>query len=125
MAVLCMCQQPVYAGVVSKEPMREPSFLVLAALASGPRHGYAVMQEVAEMSDGRVKLRAGTLYAALDRQRGEGLVTDAGEQIVDGRLRRYYTLTDAGAEALAEEVARMQADVREATKRLAMRPVIA
>jgi PadR family transcriptional regulator PadR len=102
--------------------MREPSFLVLAALAAGPRHGYAVMQEVAEMSGGRVKLRPGTLYAALDRQCREGLVAEAGEQVIDGRHRRYYELTDEGATALAGEVARMRADVREATKRLAMRP---
>lgn len=105
--------------------MREPSFLVLAALASGPLHGYAVMQEVAEMSGGRVKLRAGTLYAALDRQAREGLVTEAGEQVVDGRHRRYYQLTDEGAKALTAEVARMNADVREASRRLAMRPATA
>ena len=51
-------------------PMREPTFLVLTALAATPQHGYAVIEDVAKMTDGRVRLRAGTLYAALDRPAG-------------------------------------------------------
>lgn len=102
--------------------MREPTFLVLAALADGPKYGYAVIAEVATLSDDRVKLRPGTLYAALDRLRDEGLVRPAGEEIVDGRLRRYYELTDEGATALAAEAARLQSNAAQALKRLRLRP---
>ena len=47
--------------------MQEPTFLILTALATGPKHGYGITQEVAELSDRSVTLRAGTLYGALDR----------------------------------------------------------
>jgi DNA-binding PadR family transcriptional regulator len=43
--------------------MQEPTFLILTALASGAQHGYGIMTDVARISDGRVRLRAGTLYA--------------------------------------------------------------
>lgn len=101
--------------------MREPTFLVLAALADGRKHGYAVISEVSGLSSGRVTLRPGTLYAALDRLRDEGLVRPAGEEIVDGRLRRYYELTDAGAESLATEAARLQSNADQALRRLRLR----
>jgi len=101
--------------------MREPTFLVLSALANGRKHGYAVITEISELSDGRVRLRPGTLYAALDRLREEGLVAVAGEEVVAGRLRRYYQLTDVGAVRLAEEAARLQTNARNALRRLRMR----
>ena len=101
--------------------MREPTFLVLSALADSPRHGYAVMREVEAMSDGRVTLRAGTLYAVLERLLSEGLVAESGQEVVGGRLRRYYSLTDDGASVLQDEAARMAANAREAAKRLKTR----
>ena len=87
--------------------MREPSIYLLAALAGGRKHGYALMAAIAELSEGRVELRPATLYGALERLAGEGLVRMAGEEAVDGRLRRYYELTDAGALALAEQQERL------------------
>ena len=101
--------------------MREPTFLVLAALADGPKHGYALIQEAATLSGGRVALKVGTLYAALDRLGEQQLVQSAGEEVVDGRLRRYYELTDAGASALEEDAARQLANARTATERLRRR----
>ena len=98
--------------------MQEPTFLILAALASGRKHGYALISEASVMSDGRVKLKVGTLYAALDRLAKEGLVVRSGEEIVDGRLRRFYDLTGEGRAALSEEVARMQSLARQASARL-------
>jgi DNA-binding PadR family transcriptional regulator len=98
--------------------MRRPSFLILSALAPQPLHGYAVIQEVSRLSDDRVRLAAGTLYAALDRLSGEGLVEVDREETVDGRLRRYYRLTDDGATKLAAEAARMRQDAARATRRL-------
>ncbi|MBL7489001.1 helix-turn-helix transcriptional regulator [Frankia sp. AgB1.9] len=101
--------------------MREPTFLVLAALADGPRHGYGVIREVEAISHGRVRLRAGTLYSALDRLAADGLVRRGREEAVDGRLRRYYELTDHGAAALGDQVARLRANAAEADRRLRAR----
>ncbi|BCJ36395.1 hypothetical protein Athai_38980 [Actinocatenispora thailandica] len=98
--------------------MRRPSFLILSALAPRPLHGYAVIQEVSRLSEDRVRLAAGTLYAALDRLGGEGLVEVDREETVDGRLRRYYRLTEHGAAALAAEATRMRRDAARATRRL-------
>jgi DNA-binding PadR family transcriptional regulator len=98
--------------------LQEPTFFILAALAEGPLHGYGVMHSVAELSDGRINLRAGTLYAALDRLTSDGLLALDREEAVDGRLRRYYRLTDEGGAVLAEEVKRMRSAATMAAGRL-------
>lgn len=82
---------------------------ILASLARGECHGYAIAQDVENMSQGRVRLSAGTLYGALNRLSGEGLVEPAGEREVQGRRRRYYRITDAGQTALTSEVERLRA----------------
>jgi DNA-binding PadR family transcriptional regulator len=87
--------------------MREPTFLVLTALAAEPQHGYAVIEDVRRITDGRVTLRAGTLYAVLDRLRGDGLIEVESEEVVQSRLRRYYRLTALGERRLADESARL------------------
>jgi DNA-binding PadR family transcriptional regulator len=99
-------------------PLREPTFLILTALAREPLHGYAVINEVSELSGGRVTLRPGTLYGALDRLADDGLVTLDREESVDGRLRRYYRLSDAGESTLRTETERMRRNVDAATRRL-------
>lgn len=101
--------------------MREPTFLVLTALAEEPRHGYAVIEDVAVMTGGRVRLRAGTLYAALDRLRGDGLIDVDREEVVQSRLRRYYRLTGAGEQSLAAETARLRQQAALADRRLRAR----
>src|SRR5258705_7685129 len=83
--------------------LQEPTFLILAALAEQPMHGYGVIQEVTSLSAGRVTLRPGTLYGALDRLVEQGLVDQDRDEIVDGRLRRYHPLTDQGARVLAAQ----------------------
>src|ERR1700752_5077885 len=98
--------------------MQEPTFLILTAVADEARHGYGVMQGVASLSSGRVTLRPGTLYAALDRLVEEGLVTGGREEVVASRLRRYYALTGAGATALSEESAVLAANAAAARRRL-------
>jgi PadR family transcriptional regulator, regulatory protein PadR len=102
--------------------MREPTFLVLAALADGKKHGYALISEASSLSDGRVTLKVGTLYAALDRLASEGLVESAGDEVVDGRHRRYFQLTDVGAARLATEAARLASNAQRALARLEVRP---
>lgn len=88
---------------VGMAAMREPTYLILVALGAGERHGYGITQDVAELSEGRVKLGAGTLYGALDRLVADGLVAATRTETVDGRLRRYYVLTEAGGRAVREE----------------------
>ena len=95
--------------------------LILTALAERPMHGYGVIQEVLALSDGRVRLRAGTLYGALDRLAEQELIAVDREEAIDGRLRRYYRLTDAGAEALATQAERMRTTIAAATQRLQRR----
>jgi DNA-binding PadR family transcriptional regulator len=101
--------------------MREPSFLVLTALADGRHHGYAVMKAVEDLSDGTVRLRPGSLYATLDRLAESGLIRDAGEEVVEGRPRRYYELTSLGADRLAEEIERLRSNAARAEKALQRR----
>ena len=101
--------------------MREPTFLILTALATGPLHGYGVIQEVTALSDGQVVLGAGTLYGALDRLAEQDLVAVDREEAVDGRLRRYYRLTDRGAGVLAGEVERLRRNASAAAERLSRR----
>lgn len=101
--------------------MREPTFLVLTALAETPQHGYAVIEDVARMTDGRVRLRAGTLYSALDRLRTEGLIEVDREEVVQSRLRRYYRLTGLGEKSLAAESGRLRQQATIAESRLRLR----
>jgi DNA-binding PadR family transcriptional regulator len=103
---------------MSNQAMQEPTFLILTALAAGPQHGYGIMTDVASISAGRVNLRAGTLYTALDRLKTDGHIEVDHEEIVDGRLRRYYRLTPSGTAALSAEAARLQANARIAAGRL-------
>jgi DNA-binding PadR family transcriptional regulator len=98
--------------------MQEATFLILTALAAGSQHGYGIITDVAEISSDRVRLRAGTLYTALDRLRDDGLIALDREEVVDNRLRRYYRLTSVGSERLAEEAARLQANAQVAMSRL-------
>jgi PadR family transcriptional regulator len=87
--------------------MREPTYFTLAALLDGPLHGYAIAKRAETVSDGRVRLTAGTLYSALDRLLSQGLIEVEGEEVVDGRARRYYRLTPSGRHALQAEAERL------------------
>ena len=93
--------------------MTGQAFFVLTALADGPLHGYGIVGEVEELSQGRVKLKIGGLYGVLDRLTAVGLIEPDREEAHDGRLRRYYRLTRDGRRALAEE-----AELRAATARV-------
>jgi PadR family transcriptional regulator PadR len=108
---------------MKRRSMQEASFLILTALAGGTQHGYGIVADVEQISDGRVELKAGTLYAALDRLTDDGLIEFDREEIVDNRLRRYYRITRAGTERLAEEADRLRANAHAALTRL--RPGVA
>ena len=80
---------------MASRALQEATLLVLTALSRGSRHGHGIIADVQEISGGRVKLRAGTLYTALDQLRAAGLVAVDREEIVANRPRRYYQLIPA------------------------------
>jgi len=102
--------------------MTEQALFILASLARGDLHGYGIARDVEELSDGRIRLTAGTIYGALNRLSDDGLVAPAGEQQVQGRRRRYYRLTPAGHEVLAAEVERLRSAAAALGARVSSRP---
>jgi PadR family transcriptional regulator PadR len=109
---------------MSDRAMTEPAFFILTALVDAPRHGYGIVGLVAELSHGRVRLKVGTLYGVLGRLVGDDLVEVDHEEVVQGRLRRYYRLTDSGRRCLSVEAERQSANARVASEALrAWRPV--
>ncbi|WP_405019874.1 PadR family transcriptional regulator [Kitasatospora sp. NBC_00070] len=103
---------------MTERHIQEPTRLVLTALADAPRHGYAIIQEVLAISGGLSRLSTGTLYTALDRLLQQGLVRIEGEEVVSGRLRRTYALTDQGRTLLAAEADRLRTAAAEVDRRL-------
>ncbi|MCD2198180.1 PadR family transcriptional regulator [Actinomycetospora endophytica] len=101
--------------------MSEQTFLVLTALADEPMHGYGIVRAAEELSEGQVRLRVGTLYGALDRLVADGLIEPDREEIHQGRLRRYYRITDAGLSELVTEGSRREASARVALDRVRAR----
>jgi DNA-binding PadR family transcriptional regulator len=106
---------------------RQPSYFALAALIDAPLHGYAIVKRAAELSDGRVRLSTGTLYALLERAVAESLVVAGEPYMQGGRQRRDYALTPAGWLALSEETERMASAAQTVGARLraTVRPVSA
>jgi transcriptional regulator len=76
--------------------------IVLAALAGGPAHGYAIIQEIRRRSGGAFDLPEGTIYPALHRLEEMGLLSSRWTTAETGRQRRVYALTRRGQGALAD-----------------------
>jgi PadR family transcriptional regulator PadR len=113
------CHNILWADILGGMAVTEQAFFILTALVDGPRHGYGIVGDVAELSQGRVSLKIGTLYGVLDRLVADGLVELDREEVQQGRLRRYHRLTDAGGKVLAVEAQRHAANAQVATERLA------
>jgi DNA-binding PadR family transcriptional regulator len=92
----------------------DPSLLILSSLASGPRHGYAMMEDILQFSGTR--LEPGTLYGAIIRLEKRGWI----EPLAKEERRRPYRLTGAGATALREQLATMQQIVNTGLQRLSL-----
>jgi len=103
-------------------PLPPTAFWILTVLSRGRRHGYAILAEARELSSGDAVLKVPTLYSALERLAADGLVAVDGEEVSDGRLRRFFRLTGAGAAALAAELGRLEAMVEQARAGLSERP---
>jgi DNA-binding PadR family transcriptional regulator len=111
--------------ILSFIPLREPTFLILLSLANGAKHGYAILKDVNEISQGSVTLSTGTLYEALARLLDQALierVPDTGETDSQnshpGRPRKAYRLTTKGERVMAAEMARLQTLMAVAQQRL-------
>lgn len=91
--------------------INESTFYILLSLASGPKHGYAVLKDTEELSRGKVSLSTSTLYTALNRLLNQGLITrsDAGQiESGPGLPRKVYRLNERGRRILNVEVKRMR-----------------
>jgi DNA-binding PadR family transcriptional regulator len=103
------------------EQLAPAAFLILFALASGDKHGYAIMQEARKLSDSGVQIGPATLYTTIQRLLESDRIREVpGPEGGDTR-RRYYRLTSAGKAALNSEIARMEALVKK-SKGLRLRP---
>ena len=101
-------------------PLTPATFQILLTLVDGDRHGYAIMQEVAERTEGDVRLGPGTLYGSLKRLLEAGLVAEGGEESdpeLGDERRRYYCLTRLGLAVARAEARRLEAMVRMARQK--------
>ncbi len=102
-------------------PLTPLAFQVLLALVGGDLHGYAVIQEVNERTDGLLRLRTGTLYTLLQRLVEEGLVEPGRSRPSrdpdDDPRRRYYHVTKLGREVVAAEARRLEQALTEARRK--------
>ena len=93
---------------------------ILVALAEGERHGYAIMQDVAETTGGQVKMGPGTLYGTLKRMLEAGLIEESGERRDPGlgdERRRYYRMTGFGGQVASAETRRLSLIIGTAKRR--------
>lgn len=107
-------------------PLSPQVFQILLALAAGDQHGYAIMQEVAARSDGKLRLSPGTLYGCIRRMLEQGVIVELSDRErprgpEDDERRRYYRLTPFGRKVARAEAARL-ADSLEQAKRYGLAP---
>jgi DNA-binding PadR family transcriptional regulator len=91
-------------------PLPSAVFHILVAVADRERHGYAIMQDVAARTDGKLKMSPGTLYGSIKRMLNDGLIDELAERPDpehDDVRRRYYRITRLGREAAMAESARL------------------
>ena len=95
-------------------PLPAAVFQILIALGEDEKHGYAVMQDVSERTDGRVRMSPGTLYGSIRKMLDEGLIEEIFQRGArgapkDDERRRYYRVTRFGRAVAAAEAARLSA----------------
>jgi len=100
--------------IESDQPLSPAVFHILLALATGERHGYDIMREIALDTLGAMRLGPGTLYGCLKRMLDSGLVKECDkrpDRELDDERRRYYRVTDIGLRVARAEAARLEAAV--------------
>jgi DNA-binding PadR family transcriptional regulator len=106
-------------------PLPPATFEILLALVDDERHGYAIMKEVEERTDGTLRLGPGTLYGTLKRLLAAGLVEEGGERAdpeLETERRRYYRLTRLGLTVARAEARRLESMVRVARRKKLIGP---
>ena len=101
-------------------PLPSATYHVLLVLAEGEKHGYGIMREVEQISDGAVRMGPGTLYGTIKRLLEIGLVEETGERpdpALDDQRRRYYRITGLGERVAAAEVHRLSTMIERSTLR--------
>jgi DNA-binding PadR family transcriptional regulator len=101
-------------------PLRPVEFLVLLVLADDERHGYGIVQDIADRTDGKVKLLPGNLYAVLRRLMESGLLAESSRrpaEDLDDQRRRYYCITKLGERVLTADAERMKSLVQQVEAR--------
>ena len=105
-------------------PLTPAMFQVLVALADGEKHGYAIIKEVGRRTEGKVEMRAGTLYAVLKKFADQGLIVESAvrpDPALDDERRRYYRLSDRGRAVAMAEADRLAETLAQARAKLAPR----
>ncbi|MGH9630693.1 MAG: PadR family transcriptional regulator [Bryobacteraceae bacterium] len=104
-------------------PLPPAIFHILIALADSDRHGYAIMQDVAARTNGKLKMSPGTLYGSIKRMLEEGLIEEIEDRpaVGDDERRRYYRITKPGRRTAAAEMARLS-DLLEQAQATGLRP---
>ena len=106
--------------IVQQElPLTEATFFILLSLSSGKKHGYSIMKDVEQLSDGRIGLGTGTLYGALGRLLDQGWIVRIEEEQDTRRPRKAYVLSELGRRILMAETSRLQRNLSTAQQRLA------
>ncbi|MCW5879958.1 MAG: helix-turn-helix transcriptional regulator [Anaerolineae bacterium] len=98
-------------------PLTPAVFHILLTLVDGELHGYGIMQEVARLTDGQMRLGPGTLYGSIKRMLADDLIEESGtrpDPASDDERRRYYRLTDFGQRVVRAEAERLDRLVRSA-----------
>jgi DNA-binding PadR family transcriptional regulator len=105
-------------------PLTEATFFILLSLAPAPKHGYAIMKEVRNLSNGRIKFSTGTLYGAIRRLLEQGWIKRVAdpEPNPTDRERKAYALTDKGRKVVNVEVERLKSLLRTAEQRASESP---
>ena len=100
------------------KPLPAASLYIVLALLDGERHGYALMRRVEELSDGAVRMGAGTLYGTINRLVNDGLIVETTERVARElhERRRYYELTADGRSVAFDELARLRSLVHKITE---------
>lgn len=98
-------------------PLTPAVFFILFALVDGEKHGYAIMQQVTELSENKSRMGPGTLYSTLQRLLGLALIKETARKDDVDERRRYYRLTGAGKALLEAELARMESLLRVADRK--------
>jgi len=116
-----MPDRPLSPDPASFVPLKPQDYFILFVLVDADCHGYRMIQEIARLSGGGIRLEAGNLYRSIRRLTREGLVAESDRRPApesDDERRRYYRITDLGRRVFTEETARMRAVVAAAEARV-------